>query len=57
MVNTIACLDPQPDCLIIQALDNSAYYCLQEDGTLSLPVKSLMDRKYHVCGELRLASE
>ena len=57
MVTTIASLDPQPDCLIIQALDNSAYYCLHEDGTLSLPVKSHTDGKYHVEGELMVASE
>ena len=45
MANTIASLDPQPDCLVIQALDNSAYYCLQEDGTLSLPTRSPQDGK------------
>ena len=57
MVDTIAGLDPQPDCLIIQALDNSAYYCLHEDGTLSLPTRSYTDGKFHVEGELMVASE
>ena len=57
VVRTIASLDPQPDCLIVQALDNSAFYCLQEDGTLSLPKKSLLDGRYHVKGELKVASE
>ena len=57
LVSTIASLDPQLDCLIIQALDNSAYYCLQEDGTLSLPRRSLTDGKYHMEGELRVANE
>ena len=57
LVATIASLDPQPDCLIIQALDNSAFYCLQEDGTLSLPKRSHLDGKYHVEGELRVANE
>ena len=57
MVRNIASLDLQPDCLIIQALDNSAYYCLQEDGTLSLPARSGVDGKFHVKGELRVASE
>ena len=56
VVTTIASLDPQPDSLIIQALDNSAFFCLQEDGTMSLPVRSYMDGKYHVEGELRVAS-
>ena len=57
MVDTIASLDPKPDCLIIQALDNSAYYCLHEDGTLSLPTRSYTDGKFHVEGELMVASE
>ena len=57
LVSTIGSLDPQPDCLIIQALDNSAFYCLQEDGTLSLPARSPQDGKYHVTGELQVASE
>ena len=57
LVDTIGSLEPQPDCLIIQALDNSAFYCLQEDGTLSLPTRSPIDGKYHVIGELQVASE
>ena len=46
LISTITSLDPQPDCLVIQALDNSAFYCLQEDGTLSLPARSFLDGKY-----------
>ena len=57
LVTTIGSLDPQPDTLIIQALDNNAFFCLQEDGTMSLPVKSYTDGKYHVDGELRVATE
>ena len=57
LVSTIASLDPQPSSIIIQALDNSAYYCLREDGSLSLPVRSYTDGKYHVDGELRVANE
>ena len=57
MVTTIASLEPPPSSIIVQALDNSAYYCLREDGTLSLPVRSYTDGKYHVDGELRVANE
>ena len=45
-----------PDLMVVQLLDNNAYYCLGEDGTLSLPGK-LLDGKYHVVGELRVASK
>ena len=48
-------LEPSPDVLIIQALDNSSYYCLNEDGTLTLPVR--LGGGYHVTGELRVATK
>ena len=56
VVNTLCCLTPAPDVLLVQCLDNSVYFCKGEDGSLTLPVKSRDDNKYHVVGELRLAS-
>ena len=56
VVEELTGIDPAPDCLIIQGLENSAYFCLGEDGTLCLPTRSNEDMKYHIIGELRVAS-
>ena len=60
VVNTLGCLSPAPDVLLVQYLDNYVYtiqyFCKGENGSLTLPVKSWEDNKYNVEGELRLAS-
>jgi hypothetical protein len=38
--------------VIIQALNNSTYYCGTEYGEMTLPKRGA-DRRYHVVGELR----
>jgi len=47
---------PHHDVVVLQGLDNSAYFCLGEDGTMSLPKKGA-DGRYHVEGELRVANK
>ena len=54
-VNFLTSLNPSPDVLVIQAMDNLSYYCLQEDGTLTLQV--CQEDGYHVTGELRVATK
>ena len=38
-------------------MDNSAFFVQNEDGTLTLPVKSRVDNKHHVLGQLKLANK
>jgi len=57
VVRELGTLSPRPDRVIFQGLDNSVYYCLGEDGTLSLPRKDNTDGSYHIEGELRVASK
>ena len=45
-----------PDMIVLQLLDNSSYYCLGEDGTLSHPTL-LADKKHHVLGQLKVANK
>ena len=45
-----------PDTVVIFGLDNSSFFVLGEDGTLTLPAKGPGGR-YHVEGELRVASK
>ena len=54
-VNFLTSLNPPPDVLVVQAMDNLSYYCLQEDKTLTLPVRK--EDGYHVNGELRVATK
>ena len=56
VLEKLTALEPAPDCVIIQALENSAYFCLGEDGTMCLPTRSDVDNRYHVIGELRVAT-
>ena len=42
--------------IVLQCMDNNSFFCQGEDGSLTLPVKAISDRKYHVVGELRIAS-
>jgi len=45
-----------PDIIVLQLLDNSSFFCLGEDGTLSHP-QLLGDKKYHVTGQLKVANK
>ena len=45
-----------PDIMILQLLDNSSFFCLGEDGTLSLPAVH-SDNKHHVTGQLKVANK
>jgi len=56
MLERIEATATKPDVVIVQVLDNSAYFSMSEEGTLSLPTV-LADGKYHVQGELRLANK
>ena len=49
-------LIPHPDVIILQCMDNSTFFCQNEDGSLTLPVKALSDGKYHMVGDLRIAA-
>ena len=46
----------EDDVILIQALDNAAYYSQTEDGG-DVPVRRCADNKYHVEGDLGLASK
>ena len=49
-------LIPHPNVIILQCMDNSTFFCQNEDGSLTLPVKALSDGKYHMVGDLRIAA-
>ena len=49
-------LPVNPDTIVLQLLDNSCFFCLGEDGTLSHPVL-LADKKHHVVGQLKVANK
>ena len=57
VVNELVNLSPAPDIIVLQCLDNSAFFVQNEDGTLTLPVKSRVDNKHHVLGQLKLANK
>ena len=56
LVQELVNLSPAPDTIVLQCMDNSAYFVLNEDGTLTMPSRSNVDNKYHVVGELKIAS-
>jgi hypothetical protein len=56
LVKKIEDLSTIPDVVVIQALDNNAFFCLKEDGTMCHPTV-LSDRKHHVVGELKVANK
>ena len=56
VVGELTSLDPPPDVVVLQCLDNSAYFCLNENGTLTLPERSLTDGRYHIREDLKIAS-
>ena len=45
----------EPDIVVLQCLDNNAFFCQEEDGSLTLPKKGL-DNHFHVVGELKVAT-
>ena len=45
-----------PDVIVIQILDNSAFFCLGEDGSLAHPAVQA-DKRHHVVGELKVANK
>ena len=57
VVGELTSLDPPADVVVLQCLDNSAYFCLNEDGTLTLPEKSLMDGRFHIREDLKISSQ
>ena len=56
LVNELVNISPAPDTIVLQCMDNSAFFVQNEDGTLTLPCKSRSDNKHHVLGELKLAN-
>ena len=56
-VQELLSLSPPADVIVLQCLDNSSYFSLNEDGSLTLPSKSLLDGKYHLSGELKIATK
>ena len=50
-------LSPPPNVVVLQCLDNSSFFSLNEDGSLTLPTKSLLDGRYHLMGELKIATK
>ena len=57
VVAKLTSLMPPPDVVDVQGLDNSSFFCQNEDGSLTLPVKALSDGKFHMSGEMRIASK
>ena len=56
MLEKVGLTVPRPDYIVLQMLDNSSYFCLSEEGTLSLPAV-LDDGRHHIQGQLRLANK
>ena len=56
VVQELTSLSPPPDVIVLQCLDNSSFFSLNEDGSLTLPTKSLLDGKHHLVGELKIAT-
>ena len=56
MMAKLATLSVRPDCIILQLLDNNAYFCLQEDGTMAHPTRGA-DGLFHTQGVLKVASK
>jgi hypothetical protein len=46
----------QPDSIVLEILDNNAFFCAMEDGYVVLPARG-SDGKYHVTGELKVATK
>jgi hypothetical protein len=55
-VGLLAELQDQPDLIVIQGLDNNAFFVGEVDGLFSVPVRG-PDNKYHVDGELRVPNK
>ena len=49
-VNFLTSLNPSPDVLVIQEMDNLSYYCLQEDGTLCQSARRTGTMSPESCG-------
>ena len=56
LVNELVNISPAPDTIVLQCMDNAAFFVQNEDGTLTLPCRSRSDNKHHVLGELKLAN-
>ena len=56
MLQKIEELHVKPDVFVMQIFDNSSYFCLGEDGTLTFPQVE-NDGRHHVVGELRVATK
>jgi hypothetical protein len=46
----------QPDSIVLEILDNNAFFCAMEDGSVVLPAHG-KDGKYHVTGDLKVATK
>ena len=57
VVGELLCLSPPPDVIVVQCLDNSSFFCQHEDGSLTLPARALADGKFHLTGDLKVASK
>ena len=57
VVGELLCLSPPPDVIVVQCLENSSFFCQHEDGSLTLPARALADGKFHLTGDLKVASK
>ena len=57
VVGELLSLSPPPDVIVLQCLDNSSFFCQNEDGSLTLPTRALADGKFHLTGDLKVASK
>jgi len=55
LVAKLSVSELEPDIVVLQCLDNNAFFCQEEDGSLTLPKKG-QDNQFHVVGELRVAT-
>ena len=57
LLNVLLSLSPAPDTIVLQCMDNLSFFVQNEDGTLTMPVKSRRDNKYHVVEVLKVANK
>ena len=57
VIGELTVLTPATDVILLQCLDNSAYFCQNEDSSSTLLVKAISDGKYHMVGDLRIATK
>ena len=57
VVSELLSLNPPPDVIVLHCLDNSAFFSRNEDGSLTLLVRAMADGKYHLTGDLKVASK